>query len=34
MYLASSKVAVAAIGNLAFAVALCTHQLVIKVRAV
>ncbi|EFJ42202.1 hypothetical protein VOLCADRAFT_67392, partial [Volvox carteri f. nagariensis] len=30
MYLSSSKIAVAAMGNLAFALALCTHQLVIK----
>ncbi|KXZ43452.1 hypothetical protein GPECTOR_90g539 [Gonium pectorale] len=31
MYLSSSKVAVAAMGNLAFALALCTHKLVIKI---
>ncbi|PNH01928.1 E3 ubiquitin-protein ligase, partial [Tetrabaena socialis] len=30
IYLASSKIAVAAMGNLAFALALCAHQVVIK----
>lgn len=33
LYLSTSKVAVAAMGNLAFALALCTHKLVMKVSA-
>ena len=32
VYLASSKIAIAALGNLAFALALCTYKVVIKVR--
>jgi hypothetical protein len=32
MYLSTSKLAVAAVGNLSFAVALCMYNLVIKVR--
>jgi hypothetical protein len=31
MYLSTSKLAVAAVGNLSFAVALCMYNLVIKV---
>jgi hypothetical protein len=33
MYLSTSKLAVAAVGNLSFAVALCMYNLVIKVCA-